>query len=213
LQLYKENFQEHNFLWTQWKKPKHFQFLKPAPAPPPPPLPKEDPSPKKAKARRKKSKLRKLDHSKERSHDDHDQLKSSRSTSKGRVEEADPQQVTAPNQNLSNTFKVYAKLENNFHLANKFALFYNMRRYYKAMSRDPFDVIPVTFHVKRGSEDPEFHKFFSFFNDIETKRVEANDQVKEIVLKKEVLEKEIITLEANLKDLSKGMKFSLDDSP
>ena len=29
LQLYKENFTEHNFLWTQWKKNKHFSFLKP----------------------------------------------------------------------------------------------------------------------------------------------------------------------------------------
>lgn len=29
LQLYKENFAEHNFLWTQWKKNKHFNWLKP----------------------------------------------------------------------------------------------------------------------------------------------------------------------------------------
>ena len=26
--LYKENFQEHNFLWTQWKKLRHFDHLK-----------------------------------------------------------------------------------------------------------------------------------------------------------------------------------------
>lgn len=35
--------------------------------------------------------------------------------------------------NISNSFKVYAKIENNYHLSNKFALFYNMRKYYKIM--------------------------------------------------------------------------------
>ncbi len=35
--------------------------------------------------------------------------------------------------NLSNELRIYAKLENNFHLSNKCALFYNMRRYYTAL--------------------------------------------------------------------------------
>ena len=68
---YKENFQEHNFLWTQWKKLKHFPHLK------------------------------KLE-------------------------------TIPPGSNVSNSLKVYAKLENHYHLSNKYALFYNMRRYYKA---------------------------------------------------------------------------------
>ena len=62
-------------------------------------------------------------------------------------------------QNLSNSIKVYAKLENNYHLSNKYALFYNMRKYYKALGRDPFDVLPLTFHVKKGVNDPEYLKF------------------------------------------------------
>lgn len=28
MRLYKETFAEHNFLWTQWKKLKHFERLK-----------------------------------------------------------------------------------------------------------------------------------------------------------------------------------------
>ena len=31
MNLYKENFIEHNFLWTQWKKLKHFSSLKSLP--------------------------------------------------------------------------------------------------------------------------------------------------------------------------------------
>ena len=27
--LYKEDFKEHNFIWTQWKKYRHFHYLKP----------------------------------------------------------------------------------------------------------------------------------------------------------------------------------------
>lgn len=29
MKLYKETFAAHNFLWTQWKKLKHFQYLPP----------------------------------------------------------------------------------------------------------------------------------------------------------------------------------------
>lgn len=76
-------------------------------------------------------------------------------------------QDTIPRGNLSNDFKVYAKLENNFHLSNKCALFYNMKRYYEALGRDPFDVIPLTFHIKKATDDPEFHRFLSVFKEIE----------------------------------------------
>jgi hypothetical protein len=65
-----------------------------------------------------------------------------------------PQEFVPKNINLSNKLKVYAKLEANFHLSNKYALFYNMRRYYNAVGRDPFEVLPLTFHIKNGSNDP-----------------------------------------------------------
>ena len=63
--------------------------------------------------------------------------------------------------NLSNSIKVYAKLENNYHLSNKYALFYNMRKYYKALDRDPFEVLPLTFHIKSGTSDPEYKNFLA----------------------------------------------------
>ena len=70
--------------------------------------------------------------------------------------------------NPSNGFKVYSKLENNFHLSNKCALFYNMKRYYEAINRDPFEVIPLTFHIKYNADnDPEFVKFSQVFKELE----------------------------------------------
>lgn len=77
------------------------------------------------------------------------------------------------NVNPSNQMKVYAKLENNFHLSNKYALFYNMRRYYNAVGRDPFIVLPVTFHVKKGVKDPVFFQFLDYFNGIEAQKKRA----------------------------------------
>jgi hypothetical protein len=64
--------------------------------------------------------------------------------------------------------KLYNKLIDSWQLGNKKALFANMKRYYKAMHRDPFDVLPVTFHVK-AAKDSEHEKFKSYLNKIESK--------------------------------------------
>lgn len=55
--------------------------------------------------------------------------------------------------------RIYGKLENNFHLANKKALFINMKMYYETIGVDPFSVIPVTFHIKEGLYDASFKQF------------------------------------------------------
>lgn len=55
--------------------------------------------------------------------------------------------------------KLYNKIEDNFHLNNKKALFLNMKNYYEALEQEVFDNLPVTFHVKSGLSDPEFEKF------------------------------------------------------
>ena len=44
---------------------------------------------------------------------------------------------------------MYNRLEDNYHLSNKKALFMNLNSYYKAIGYDPYEVaIPLTFHVK-----------------------------------------------------------------
>lgn len=56
----------------------------------------------------------------------------------------------------SGTCLIYSKLEDNFHLANKKALFMNISNYYRSLGQDPFEVaIPLTFHIKSPS-DPEY---------------------------------------------------------
>jgi hypothetical protein len=67
-------------------------------------------------------------------------------------EKSYPNQVCYP-------IKIYNKLEDNYHLANKKALFVNMKTYYEAVGEDPFQSLPVTFHVKQGLHDAEFSKF------------------------------------------------------
>lgn len=38
-------------------------------------------------------------------------------------------------------------LENNFHLGNKKALFYNLRLYCENTNLNVFDIVPITFHI------------------------------------------------------------------
>lgn len=42
-----------------------------------------------------------------------------------------------------------------------------MKNYYEAIGQDVFDNLPLTFHIKTGLEDPEFHKFKSYYNKLE----------------------------------------------
>jgi hypothetical protein len=72
-----------------------------------------------------------------------------------------PQKTITP-QELVTTLtkgKLYNKIEDNFHVNNKKALYLNMKNYYEALDEDVFANLPLTFHVKSGLEDPEFHKF------------------------------------------------------
>jgi len=49
--------------------------------------------------------------------------------------------------------------ENNFHLSNKKAIYYNMKIYYESLGQNIFDYLPLTFHIKEGESDREFNKF------------------------------------------------------
>lgn len=61
--------------------------------------------------------------------------------------------------------------ENNFHLSNKKAIFYNMKCYYEALGQNPFDNLPLTFHIKEGDSDKEFAKFMEAFTNPENNSV------------------------------------------
>ena len=46
---------------------------------------------------------------------------------------------------------------------NKKALYLNMKNYYEAIDQDMTDNMPLTFHIKNGLDDPEFHKWKSYY--------------------------------------------------
>ena len=54
--------------------------------------------------------------------------------------------------------------ENNFHLSNKKAIYYNMKIYYESLGQNPFDFMPLTYHIKEGDSDREFQKFIETYN-------------------------------------------------
>lgn len=79
--------------------------------------------------------------------------------------------------------KLYNKIEDNFHVNNKKALFLNMKNYYEAMNMDVFENIPLTFHVKTGLDDPEFQRFKHYYHkyeeDMKNKKLAAKQKKKE----------------------------------
>ena len=56
-------------------------------------------------------------------------------------------------------------MENNFHLSNKKAIYYNMKIYYESIGQDWFRVLPLTFHIKEGPSDKEFQKFMDLYKE------------------------------------------------
>lgn len=70
-------------------------------------------------------------------------------------------------------------MEANYHLSNKFALFFHMSKYYESIERDPFDVLPLTFHITKGTMDQAFYKFVQVFREHEEKyNIEVNKKSK-----------------------------------
>jgi len=65
--------------------------------------------------------------------------------------------------------KIHNHFENNFHLGNKKALFYNLRDFYERKNQEVFLDIPMTFHIRKGLEDPEYQSFLHYFHAIKEK--------------------------------------------
>ena len=71
--------------------------------------------------------------------------------------------------------RVYNRIERNYELCSKKRLFSNMVTYYKSQNKDPFDYIPLTFHVTNGCRDPVFSAFKAKFLEIQEKISENTD--------------------------------------
>lgn len=66
--------------------------------------------------------------------------------------------------NLKNV-RIQNHLSQNFVIGNKKALLYTMRQYYENIGMDVFDYLPLSFHITKGIEDPEYARFLSYFYD------------------------------------------------
>ena len=66
----------------------------------------------------------------------------------------------------SASLRMHNKIEHNFHLSNKKALFFNLKTYYDIMGIDVFNIIPVTFHIN-NAEDVAYLEFENCFKSYE----------------------------------------------
>lgn len=67
--------------------------------------------------------------------------------------------TVAPRRSLP---RFYAKIDKNYHLANKNSLLMNMVAYYRSKGKDPFEVLPETYLVS-GISDVQFTQFSTLF--------------------------------------------------
>lgn len=100
--------------------------------------------------------------------------------------------------------KLYNKVEDNFHMANKKALLLNMRNYYDALGQDVFDNLPVTFHIKNGLDDPEFTRFKAYY-DKEDEKIRTKKALKK--------EKKMMSPETSPKRPEDGGEFYQSNAP
>ena len=57
-----------------------------------------------------------------------------------------------------------------------------MNKYYKSIGRDPFDVLPVSYHIKSGTNDMTFFKFMQSFKEFEEKAIAESGSKEEEML-------------------------------
>lgn len=73
----------------------------------------------------------------------------------------------------SEALRVHNHFNANYFLGNKKALFYSMRKYYELNGQNVFDFLPLTFHVSRGVDDPEYARFLKYHSQLQ----ETNQQL------------------------------------
>jgi tubulin polyglutamylase TTLL1 len=83
----------------------------------------------------------------------------------GRGKKGDDKEDEKEENITSHNLMVYSKQENNYHLSNKKAIFYNMKVYYEALGIEYHQHMPITFHIKEGLNDPSYHKFEQLYRE------------------------------------------------
>lgn len=63
----------------------------------------------------------------------------------------------------SNQLYIHNHFLDNYHLGNKKALYYHLKHYCHQANIELFSIIPLTFHIRKGTEDAEFQTFNQAF--------------------------------------------------
>lgn len=159
----KEDLNELNFLWTQWKVDSQFEKLP--------------------------SKIPKLEPDDQNLSDKEDNEPSTAKTENDVEGDISPKpiaqaSVQPPLISLPHdSQKCYNRLENNFNLTSKKYLYLNMKEYYNKIGQDVFSILPVTFHVKEGETDTEFIRFTQYFQNREREILECPDKTNAWIIK------------------------------
>lgn len=51
-----------------------------------------------------------------------------------------------------------------------------MRAYYSKMQMNIFDALPLTFHIVKGVDDPEYKLFFNYYSQLEENKRRGEDE-------------------------------------
>jgi hypothetical protein len=62
------------------------------------------------------------------------------------------------------TVRISNHLEGNYYLGHKKYMYKSLLLYYSLIGKDISQVIPLTFHIKNGKQDPEYRKFVETYN-------------------------------------------------
>lgn len=74
----------------------------------------------------------------------------------------------------SSDLRLHNRLEHNYNLTHKKALYHNLKQYYSSLGVDYTRYVPLTYHIKTGENDPEFHSFMSKFEEL-SRQIEQTD--------------------------------------
>lgn len=58
---------------------------------------------------------------------------------------------------------VHNHLPSNGIIGNKKGLFYCLREYYKLKDKNIWEILPLTFHIRKGIADPEYKQFLGYY--------------------------------------------------
>lgn len=65
----------------------------------------------------------------------------------------------------SENLVIHNRLANNISICNKKSLFKNLKEYYEKLGINPFEKIPLTFHIEKGIEDESFQHFLKTYKE------------------------------------------------